>query len=541
MNVTLTEYYYCFFMHYRLSADTASGAPDRSHYIAVEAWLTDIGNQTEVELQLPAWRPGRYELQQFAKNIQRFEVLDGEGNPLRFHKITKDRWRVQTNGATKLVALYNYYALLPTPNQLNAGSSFISDTLLYVNPVNLCLYAEGRINEPCTLELAIPDGWTIACGLKQTAPKLCWAADFYELVDCPVIAAPVLQHIEYEVKGVPFHVWVQGGRRTDGNPTFDAARVKQDFRRFSEKQLNLYGEFPEQAYHFLTLILPVPYYHGVEHRNSTVLVLGPNDEGEGLYQDLLGVSSHELFHAWNIIRIRPAELLPYDFTKENYFPTCFVAEGVTTYYGDLMLRQSGVFTDEAYLKELQVLFKRHFENNGRAFQSLVESSWDLWLDGYDKGVPDRKVSVYHKGAIAALILDLHIRRLTDHARSLDDVMQRMWQRFGKPFVGYTLADYQLITEEVAGESLNWYYDLCIFGSQPLEAKLNEYLDWVGLQVAYEEPSADQPGGIRLVEIDDADNRQQRTKWFGGPLTEPSHEGQAELVPEEKLGKNVVAK
>lgn len=532
-------------MHYRLVAEQTTGIADRSHYIAVEARLTNIAS-SEVDLQLPAWRPGRYELQHFAKNIQRFTIQDGAGNPLPFQKITKDRWRVQTNGATELTARYNYYALLPTPNQLNAGSSFISDTLLYVNPVNLCLYADGRIHEPCTLEFAIPDNWTVACGLKQTetqpvgAVRL-QAADFYELVDCPLMAAPVMQHIQYEAGRTQFHVWIQGGRRTDGDPTFDQERIIRDFSRFSEKQLALYGEFPEPDYHFLTLVLPVPYYHGVEHRNSTVLVLGPNDEGEGLYQDLLGVASHELFHAWNIIRIRPVELLPYDFTRENYFTTCFVAEGVTTYYGDLMLRRSGVFSDEAYLKELQVLFKRHFENNGQAFQSLTESSWDLWLDGYEKGVPDRKVSVYHKGAIVALILDLHIRRATNHSRSLDDVMRLMWQRFGKPYVGYTLDDYRVVTEEVAGELLAWYYELCIFGNQPLEAKLNEYLAWVGLRVVYEEPTPEQPGGIRLLELVDEAGERQRAQWFENILTDPVLEADAELVPEQKLGKKVVAK
>lgn len=539
-------------MHYRLSADRHridGGAVSRPvgpavapHYIAVEARLTGI-ETPEVYLQLPAWRPGRYELQPFAKNIQRFEVVDGNGRPLPFRKVTKDRWRIQTSGVAELTARYTYYALLSTASQLNAGSSFVSDTLLYVNPVNLCLYAEGRIDEPCTLELDIPDGWTVACGLEKVEAKTLRAADFYELVDCPLMAAPVMQHVRYEVQGISFHVWIQGGRRTDGDPTFDAERLVRDFTRFSETQVALYGAFPADEYHFLTLVVPVPYYHGVEHRNSTMLVLGPNDEGEGLYQDLLGVASHELFHAWNIIRIRPVELLPYDFTKENYFSTCFVAEGVTTYYGDLMLRQSGVFDDEAYLKELQVLFKRHFENNGRAFQSLTESSWDLWLDGYEKGVPDRKVSVYHKGAVVALILDLHIRRLTDHARSLDDVMRIMWERFGKPFVGYTLADYRVVTEAVAGESLDWYYDLCIFGNQPLEAKLNEYLAWVGLRVIYEEPGPDQPGGIRLLELDDRDAgpqpaSRQRAYWFGGALTEPPHKG---FVPEQKLGKHVVAK
>lgn len=458
-------------MHYRLSAD-----PILPHYIAVEARLTTIDTDT-VELQLPAWRPGRYELQNFAKNIQRFGVTNEAGHTLPFRKITKDRWLVQTNGATELVIRYNYYA-----NLINAGTSYISDDTdvspwLYVNPVNLCVYAEGRINDPCTLQLAIPADWTVACGLPETDRHTLYARDFYELVDCPLIAAPALHRIQYEARGVAFSVWIAG------RMVFDPERVVRDFQRFSEAQIDIFGEFPEAEYHFLTILLPVAHYHGVEHRNSTVLVLGPADEGEGLYVDLLGVASHELFHAWNIIRIRPEELLPYDFTRENYFQTCFVAEGVTTYYGDHILRRSGVFNEAAYLKELHVTLKRHFENNGQAFQSLLESSWDLWLDGYDKGVPDRKVSVYHKGAIAAMILDLHIRQVSNQTRSLDDVMRLMWQRFGKPVVGYTYADYRAITEEVAGESLDWYFNACIEGNGSLLPLTNTYLNYLGLTIS----------------------------------------------------------
>ena len=523
-------------MHYFIAPDT------QPHYIAVEARLTNI-TTAEVDLQLPAWRPGRYELQNFAKSIQRFTVVDGQGNTLPFRKISKDRWRTITNGATELTVVYNYYGLLPGDAQLNAGSSFTNDMLLYINPVNLCVYADGRIDEPCTLELAVLDSWTVATGLAQTGARQWTASDFYELVDCPIMAAPTLQHIVYDVRGIAFHVWVQGGRRPDGELIFDPAQVVHDFERFTERQLALFGEFPERDYHFMTIILPVAQYHGVEHRNSTMLVLGPNtEETAGLYIDLLGVSSHELFHTWNIIRIRPAELLPYDFTRETYFETCFVAEGVTTYYGDLMLRQSGVFDDAAYLKELQVILKRHFEHNGRAAQSLVESSWDLWLDGYEKGVPDRKVSVYQKGAIAALILDLHIRRLTNHARSLDDIMRGLWTDFGRPFVGYTLTDYRAATERVAGEPLGWYYDLCIFGNQPLTDTLNEYLTWVGLQLVYESASLDangteKPAGFRLLELDDPAGAEQRARWLNGQTEQP-HTG---LIPEKNVGTPTVAK
>ncbi|GAB3324101.1 PDZ domain-containing protein [Larkinella ripae] len=484
-------------MRYRISSRHPA-----SRLIDVEFFLTEITTPT-VELQLPAWRPGRYELQNFAKNIQRFEIFDSAGKPLAFRKITKDRWRVQTEGVSELVARYTYYS-----NTINAGTSFADDRLLYLNPVNLCLYADGRLREPCTLELAVPTDWPIACGLSKTAPARLSASDFYELVDGPLIASPDLQHAAYEVNDTVFHVWIHGNIKPDWE------RIRRDFYRFSAAQLRLFGEFPEKEYHFLTLILNTAVYHGVEHRNSTVLVLGPNDEGEGLYTDLLGVSSHELFHAWNIIRIRPAELLPYDFTRENYFTTCFVAEGVTTYYGDLMLRRSAVFDDAAYFKELQVLLKRHFEASGRSFQSLAESSWDLWLDGYDKGVPDRKVSVYHKGATVALMLDLYLRRKWNHARSLDDVMRLMWERFGKPFVGYTLEDYRAVTEEVAGEPLDWYYNRCILGNEPLETLLNEHLAFVGLQL---ESDATDPGSapaVFLASVDDAEGLKNRIRWLG---------------------------
>lgn len=487
-------------MRYSLSAPNPV-----ARLIHVEAFLNDIQTPT-VELQLPSWRPGRYELQNFARNIQRFEIFDEHGQRLPFRKLTKDRWLVQTQGVTNLIARYTYYA-----NVINAGSSYVDERLLYVNPVNLCLYAEGRLREECTLELNVDQGWPVACGLTKTDDRTLWAADYYELVDSPLIASPDLQHHAFDVGSMTTHVWLQGNIRPDWQ------RIETDFRRFTEAQLQVFGEFPENDYHYLILVLPTPYYHGVEHRNSTALVLGPDDDTVELYTDLLGVSSHELFHAWNIIRIRPTELLPYDFTRENYFSTCFVAEGITTYYGDLMLRRSGVFDDAAYRKELHVLLKRHFENNGRAFQSLLESSWDLWLDGYDKGVPDRKVSVYHKGAIVAMILDLHLRRKFDHARTLDDVMRRLWERFGKPFVGYTPDDYRAVCEEVADESLDWYFDYCISGNMPLEDLLNDYLAFVGFHMTYDPTDTVGNPTVLLHDLDNPAALIERARWLNTPF------------------------
>jgi predicted metalloprotease with PDZ domain len=478
-------------MHYHIAVSDPS-----SHFLSVTYKIPEI-NSDYIEIQLPAWRPGRYEIQNFAKNIQFIEAISKTGNKLSLNKITKDRWRIETRGENEVQVRYIYYAIIQ-----NAGTSYVDADLWYLNFINFCMYTEGRIMESYEVFLDLPDGYQIACGLPSIAENTLRAADFYQLVDSPLLASLSLQKREYQVEGVQFNIWMHG------NLTPDWQRIEQDFSKFSHEQIATMGVFPEQDYHFLNLILPTAFYHGVEHRNSTMVVLGPDDEGDGLYTDLLGVSSHELFHAWNIIRIRPKEMLPYDFTKENYFSTCFVAEGCTTYYGDLFLKRSGVFDEDAYIKELQVYMKRHFEHSGSARQSLVESSFDLWLDGYEKGIPDRKVSVYHKGALAALILDLYIRKKTDHAQSLDDVMRLLWVRFGKPFIGYSIQDYIGIAEEVAGESLDWYWNECIFGNDPLESRLNEALEFVGLQMAILSN-----GSIQLNQMDDFTAGLHRAKWL----------------------------
>ena len=477
-------------MHYHISITEPA-----SHFLNITYTIPDI-TTAQIEIQLPAWRPGRYEIQNFAKNIQFIEAISTSGDKLPLRKITKDRWEIKTNGEKTVQIRYSYYAAIQ-----NAGSSYVDEELWYLNFINFCFYTEGRINDTCTITLALPETFEIACGLASSHHQLV-AKDFYQLVDSPLLASEMLQKSDYQVGDVQFHIWLHGNLKPDWQ------RIQQDFKKFSEEQIATMGEFPEKEYHFLNLILPTAFYHGVEHHNSTMIVLGPDDEGEGLCTDLLGVSSHELFHAWNIIRIRPVELLPYDFTKENYFETCFVAEGCTTYYGDLFLRRAGVFDDEAYVKELQVYMKRHFENNGLAAQSLTESSFDLWLDGYEKGIPDRKVSVYHKGALVALILDLYLRKKSNHNVSLDTVMQILWQRFGKPFIGYTLKDYQNIAEEIAGEKLDWYWKDCILTNEPLEPHLNNALAFVGVHM-----STSGNGSIQLEVEDDFNTKVQRDKWL----------------------------
>ncbi|HNR85724.1 MAG TPA: hypothetical protein PKN38_03875, partial [Taishania sp.] len=321
-------------------------------------------------IQLPSWRPGRYELGNFAKNVKGFKVFNGNGKPVEFLKISKDAWQLTLAKGETIKIQYAYYAHL-----LNAGSTFFDATQLYVNPVNCCVYQVGEEQAPCTAELAIPEHWQIAGSMQQEGRKL-QAANFDELADSPFICSANLQHDTYEVGATTFHVWFNGITKPDWE------RVLRDFKAFSAKQIEKFSEFPVDEYHFLIHILPTKAYHGVEHCKSTVICLGPSYDVFGsLYKELLGVSSHELYHTWNVKSIRPIEMFPYDFTKENYSRLGYLCEGVTTYMGDLFLLKSKVFSVEQYLVELAARFQIHFDNHGRFNYSVAASSYDTWLDG----------------------------------------------------------------------------------------------------------------------------------------------------------------
>ncbi|MGI9541767.1 MAG: M61 family metallopeptidase [Cyclobacteriaceae bacterium] len=440
-----------------------------THFINIRLVLTGLTSDLTV-LEIPLWRPGRYELANYAKNIQKITVVTPRGKPVPFKKISTSRWEVATKDTETLEVHYNYYA-----HQLDAGASWLDEDQLYLNFINCMVYYKEQMNRPCQVHLDLPNGYQIGCSLPTDDHRSLKAENYYQLVDSPMIASDKLEHLSYEVAGTTFHLWVMG----DNNLNWQS--IVPSFEAFSHLQYETMKEFPFDTYHFLYQTPVDKKYHGVEHASSTVIALGPGSEmdTQKMKESLLGVSSHELFHAWNVIGIRPKEMMPYDFSRENYFSTGFVAEGVTTYYGDLFLVRSGVFNRNQYFKELDTLCKRHFENYGRFNHSLVQSSYDLWLDGYDPGIPNRKVSIYTKGALVALILDLLIKRCTDHRQSLDDLMNLLWKEYGKPGVGYSLEDYKSAAEKIAGSSLDSYFKKCINGTDPLEAILDDLLPEVG--------------------------------------------------------------
>jgi len=447
-----------------------------NHYIDIEYIIDNVNSET-IQVQLPAWRPGRYELGNFAKNVQKWEAFDEIGNSLSSKKITKDLWEVETNGNQTIHIKYNYFA-----SEINAGSSYLDDKQLYINGVNCFLYVPNRIDEKCELELKIPTEYEVASGLKETAKHRFICGNFHELVDCPFIASNSLQHHTYNESGVKFHLWFQGECKPDWK------LLETDFRNFTIKQIEAFGDFPVQEYHFLFQILTHKAYHGVEHYNSTVILLGPSYDimkTEGWYEELLGVSCHELYHTWNVKQIRPIEMSPYDYSKENYTYLGYIDEGVTTYYGDKFLFTSNVFNWKQYAKTFNQLLERHFNNFGVNNYSVAQSSFDTWLDGYVKGTPGRKSSIYVEGALIAFMTDVFILQNTNNKKSLSDVMKILYQDFAKQGEGVSDADYKSVIEQVAGTSYDEIYNNFLHGTTDYTSKLKESLNYIGCELKIE--------------------------------------------------------
>jgi predicted metalloprotease with PDZ domain len=449
-----------------------------NHYIDIE-FIADKINQDELLIQLPAWRPGRYELGNFAKNIQKWSAFDAQGNILESAKIKKDCWKIKTKGVSQIHIKYNYYAA-----EINAGSTFLDTTQIYMNPVNCCVYIPERINEACELILQLPLDYQIAIGLKpNTSPtskeKIFFANNFHELADSPFIASNSLQHQSFICAGVTFNLWFQGECKPDWQ------KLTSDFTKFVNEQLIMMKAFPAEQYHFLFQILPNKTYHGVEHVTSTVIALGPgyNLMKNDLYADLLGVSSHELFHAWNVKTIRPIEMQPYDYSTENYSRLGYVCEGVTTYYGDYLLFRSGVFNEEQYLKTFADRLQKHFDNFGRFNLSVADSSFDTWLDGYNPGVPNRKTSIYDEGCLLAFVTDIFIRKNSDNKNSLDDVMRYLYSEFALKNKGYSAEDYKGIVEHFSNASYNEIFYNYTNKAVDYEPILIDAMEYIGCELS----------------------------------------------------------
>lgn len=423
-------------------------------------------------LHLPYWRPGRYERQMYERNISAVTCTDPE---VRIERKTTHTWEISAGKTDHITLQYRYYA-----NRLDAGGAFTDEDLVYFNPVNLLLFDPTRPDMPCSMEVNLSPDFEAVCALPRQGHS--WFAPTADaLMDAPFLASRNMQHHVFTVCDTQMHIWLHGAH------TPDFLKLENAFKAFTEAQVRVMGDLPCDDFHFLFLISEGRSYHGVEHPDSTVITLGPAAElmlGQ-VWNDLLSISSHELFHLWNVKRIRPAEMVPYDYTREQYSRLHDITEGFTTYYGELMLVRPGVWSLDEWLKEMNDILQKHLDAPGKAYTSLTDASFNSWINGYhNEGLAEQKISFYHKGALTAMLLDLRLRQHTQGKHSLDNLMQRLYADYKNPgYTGYTREDIQVHLKAMGFSDADAFYHDFVAGNADVLSALQAILPSFGLQLS----------------------------------------------------------
>ena len=439
---------------------------------------------------MPVWTPGSYLIREFERHVQDFTATDTAGQPLKWEKINKNTWRVQTNGAREWHARYRVYA-----NELSVRTSELNSDHAFWNSANLLMYLDGFLKSPSTVRVLAPDVWKVATGLPGVPGQrnTFRAENFDVLYDSPFEASN-FKSLLFNVKGVPHRIVI------DGEGNYDPERMRRDVQKIVQTQVELMGgEIPYHDYTFI-LHLRANAGGGLEHLNSTALgyprfgfkitqgdrttssAPAATSQPERDYRGFLSLVSHEFFHLWNVKRIRPDALGPFDYTQENYTKLLWVAEGLTDYYADVVLRRAGLITEKEFLSATARAIQTLQNTPGRKVQSVEESSFDSWIKYYrqDENSVNSQVSYYDKGAILGLLLDLEIRKRSNGRKSLDDVMRYLYTEFYKKDRNYTPADFQKACELMAGSSLEEFFAKYVRGTDELD--YNSALAVAGLRL-----------------------------------------------------------
>jgi predicted metalloprotease with PDZ domain len=455
---------------------TVSMPQPHTHLLQVEMTVRGAGGAAlpaQLDLVMPVWTPGSYLVREYARNVQDFAAGDAARKQLAWSKVNKNTWRVEPAGAREVRATYAVYS-----NEFSVRTNEVNDRHAFWNNAATLMYPEGFVGAPSTLRVVPQSGWKIATGLPPVSgqPNTFRAENFDILYDSPFLVSD-FHVLSFEVRNVPHRVVI------DGEGNYDAERVRRDVQKIVETEVGVVGEIPYHDYTFLLMLHATSGGGGLEHLNSTALTFRRfNFRPETNYRDFLTLVAHEFFHLWNVKRIRPDALGPFDYTRENYTRLLWVAEGITSYYENLFVRRAGLMTDKEYLAELARSIRSAQNTPGRLEMSAEEASFDAWIKHYrpDENTINSTLSYYDKGALLGLLLDLEIRRRTGGAKSLDDVMRHLYAEFYKKGRNYTPADFQRAAEMFAGSSLEDFFRRYVRGREELD--YNAALSGVGLQL-----------------------------------------------------------
>ena len=425
---------------------------------------------------MPAWTPGSYLIRDFAANVDALQAHDAQGRQRVAQKVAKNRWRIEAAGASRVAVHYRVWA-----GELNVATSWVEGEGALLNGAGIFQYSESSRDQPQEVTLQLPEEWpdvqtALAAGSTQRSYR---ASNYDALIDNPILLGR-LERYPFEVAGQPYALVLP-----EGNPLWDAERARGDVAKVVEAQQAFWGVNPfEREYLFLNLFKGP--FGGLEHDHSTVMMCDPwQMTGRADYIKWLGLVSHEFFHSWNVRRLRPAALAQYDYDQEMYTRELWLAEGLSSYYDDLLLFRAELLTVSEYLDLLAQEIRNYEVAPGRQVRSAEHASFDTWIKQYqpDENSINSTVSYYRKGALIGFVTDTAIRRQTDNRASLDTVMRDLYTAFGplgpdRP--GYPPGAFEEQVERVAGiETRRFVEDLLRKTDDP---DVDAALDWYGLSL-----------------------------------------------------------
>ena len=443
----------------------------QAHYADVEMDISGI-SKDYIDVKMPVWAPGSYLIREFSKNVEGFTAADVK-KQLRTEKLTKNTWRVYTGKSKSVQIKYSIYAF-----EVSVRTAFIDATHAFLSPTGIFMYPDKQLALESTVKIIPFEGWSkVSTGLPAVAgEKFTYKAKNYDILFDSPIEVGNQDVFEFMAAGVKHEVAMYGG----GN--YNADRLKVDMAKVVEQATAIYGENPNKNYTFI-----VHNFSrgggGLEHLNSTVL--GASRDGystERGYNGFLNLVAHEYHHLWNVKRLRPVALGPFDYENENYTTDLWIAEGFTAYYENKFMLRAGFITPEEFVGTLTAAVSAVVNTPGAKVQSASEASFDAWIKYYrpNENSNNTTVSYYSKGEIVGMLMDLEIAHATKGAKSLDDVMKAMYLQCKSTGKGYTDAEYKAMVEKISGISFTDFWAKYVNGTYAVE--YGKYLGFAGIAV-----------------------------------------------------------
>lgn len=433
------------------------------------------------DFKMPAWSPGYYGIGDYSRNLSNFRVEDGAGHALPFEKTARSTWRVVSANAPAIVLNYDVFGATSF-----AANTYVGEDRAYLSPSGVFVYVAGQIQHPVSVTIQLPSIWKqIATGLEpvEGKPGTFSAANFDVLYDCPILMGNQ-EYLQFAVKGVPHYVAIENVKEDVDRP-----KMVADLKAMVTAATQLIGDVPYRHYTFLMMGRGGG---GIEHSNSSSNQFDGNSlSTPNGYLRWLSFICHEYFHNFNVKRIRPIALGPFDYDQENLTNMLWVSEGLSVYYQDLVLVRAGLMTKEQYLDKMAAAIGAFENASGHHYQSATESSWNTWSTGSGIG-GDRNttISYYNNGAMLGAMLDLKIRDGSKNRKSLDDVMRGLYRKYYlEKKRGFTDAEFRQECESAAGGDLTEVFE---YAATTREVNYARYYALAGLKLdstAVEAPGA----------------------------------------------------